>query len=89
MLVDGTNLFISGINVVNDLFSDINWFKANKLSLNLNTKTKYSLFRLVSKKHFLKEPLPFLKMDNIALKEEILLNFLVYLLMKTSHGNST
>ena len=28
-------------------------------------------------------------MDNMPLKEKMLLNFLVYLLMKTSHGNST
>ena len=42
MFTDNTNLFISGINV-DDLFSDKNcgldeisiWFKANKLSLNL------------------------------------------------------
>ena len=95
MLADNTNLFLSGINV-DDLFSDMNcelnkiylWFKANKLSLNL-TKTKNSLFYPDSKKRFLREPLPFLKMDNLSLKEKTLQNFLVYLLMKTSHGNST
>ena len=56
ILVDDTNLVLSGINV-DYLFSDMNcelnkislYFKANKLSLNL-TKTKYSLFHPASKK---------------------------------------
>ena len=50
------------------------WFKANKLSLNL-MKTKYSLFNPASKK-ILKEPLPFLKMDNIAIERENVTKFL-------------
>ena len=82
MFSDDTNLFISGINV-DDLFSDMNcelnkiyiWFKANKLSPNL-TKTKYSLFHPASKKRFLREPLPFLKMDNIAIERENVTKFL-------------
>ena len=93
MFADDTNVFLSGLNV-DDLFSDMNcelnkislWFKANKLLLNL-TKTKHSLFHPASKKIFLREPLPFLKMDNIVI--ENIENFLVYILMKTFHGNST
>ena len=98
MLADDTNLFLSGINVV-DLFSDMNcelnkislWFKANKLSLNL-AKTKYSLFHPASERRFLREPLPFSKMDNAVIERENVTKFLgvlITLLMKTSHGNST
>ena len=94
MFADDTNLFLSGINV-DDLFSDMNcelnkiyiWFKANKLSPNL-IKTKYSLFHPASKKRFLREPLPFLKIDILSLKGKMLQNFL-YLLMKISNENST
>ena len=82
MFADDTNLFLSVINV-DDLFSEMNcelnkislWFKANKLWLNL-AKTKYSLFRPTSKKIFLTEPLPFLKMDNIIIKRENVTKFL-------------
>ena len=82
MFADDTNLFISSINV-DDLFSDMNcelnkislWFKANKLSLNL-TKTTYSLFHPASKKRFLREPLSFLKMDNILIERENATKFL-------------
>ena len=56
MLVDDTNLLLSGINL-DDLFSEIacernkisHWFKANILPLTL-TKTKYSIFHPASKK---------------------------------------
>ena len=79
---DDTNLFLSGINV-DYLFSDMNcelnkislWFKANKLSLNL-TKTKYSLFHPASKRRFLREPIHFLKMDNIFIERENVTKFL-------------
>ena len=82
MFADDTNLFLSGINV-DDLFSDMNcelteislWFKANKLSLKL-TKTIYSLFHPASKKRFLREPLPFLKLDNIVIERENVTNIL-------------
>ena len=82
MFADDTNLFLSGINV-DDLFSDMNcelnkislWFKANELLLNL-TKAKYSLFHSASKKRFLREPLPFLKMDNIAIERENVTKFI-------------
>ena len=64
-------------------FSDINcelnkispWFKANKLSLNL-TKTKYSLFQPASKKIFLRETTPSLKMDNIFIEKQNVTKFL-------------
>ena len=82
MFADDTNLFLSGINL-DDLFSDMNWelnkislwFKANELLLNL-TKAKYSLFHSASKKRFLREPLPLLKMDNIAIERENVTKFL-------------
>ena len=82
MSADDTYLFLSGINV-DDLFSDVNcelteislWFKTNKLSLNL-TKTIYSLFHPPSKKRFLRETLPFLKVDNIAIERENVTNIL-------------
>ena len=82
MFADDTNLFLSGVNV-GDLFSDVNcelnkislWFKVNTLSLNL-TKTKYSLFHPASKKRFLREPLPFPKMNNIVIERENVTRFL-------------
>ena len=82
MFADDTNLFLSDINA-DDLFSHMDcelnkislWFKASKLSLNL-TKTKYSLFHPASKKRFLREPLPFLKMDNIAIERENVTKFI-------------
>ena len=82
IFADNTNLFLSGINV-DDLFSDMNcelnkislWFKANKLSQNL-PKTKYLLFHPASKKRFLREPLPFLKMDNVVIERENVTKFL-------------
>ena len=56
MFADDTNLFLSHKNI-NDLFLNMNnelqnistWFKANKLSLNLD-KTKWSLFHPLHKK---------------------------------------
>ena len=98
MFADDTNLFLSGINV-DDLFSDMNcelnkislWFKANKLSLNL-ANTKYSLFHPASKRRFLREPLPFSKVDNTVIERENVAKFLgvlTTLLMKTSHGQNT
>ena len=57
MFADDTNLFYSHQNI-NDLFSTVNselecinqWFKANKLSLNIK-KTKYTLFHKKSAKN--------------------------------------
>ena len=62
--------------------------KKNKLLLNI-TKANYSLFQPVSKNRFLREPLPFIKMDKTAVERGNVAHLLVYLLMKTSHGNST
>ena len=79
-VADDNNLFLSGINE-DDMNCQLNkislWFKANKLSLNL-AKTKYSLFLPVPKKRkrFLREPLPLLKMDNIAIERENVTKFL-------------
>ena len=56
------------------------WFKANKLSLNL-TKAKYSIFHPASKKkRFLRESLPYLKMDNIVIERENVTKFLAVLI---------
>ena len=56
MFADDTNLFISDSNTGNlfetmneELRKVANWFKANKLSLNIS-KTKYSLFHSTRKK---------------------------------------
>ena len=57
MFADDKNLFYSHQNI-NDLFSTVNselecinqWFKANKLSLNIK-KTKYALFHKKSAKN--------------------------------------
>ena len=56
MFADDTNLFISDSNIENlfetmneELRKVANWFKANKLSLNIS-KTKYSLFHSSKKK---------------------------------------
>ena len=56
MFADDTNLFISDSNIENlfetmneELRKVANWFKANKLSLNIS-KTKYSLFHSTRKK---------------------------------------
>ena len=65
------------------LFSDMKcelnkiclWYNANKLLLNL-TKIKYSLFPPASQKRFLREPIPFLEMDNIFIERENVTKFL-------------
>ena len=51
------------------------WYNANKLSLN-STKIKYSLFHPASQKRFLREPIPFLKMDNVFIERENVTKFL-------------
>ena len=56
------------------------WFKANKLSLNL-TKTEYTLFH-PSKKRFLREPLPFFKLNNTVIERENITKFLGVLIDK-------
>ena len=71
MFADDTNLFLSHKNI-ETLFKEVNrelgnvtvWFKANKLSLNVN-KTKWSLFHPVSKKRYLPKVLPDLSINGI------------------------
>ncbi|XP_065662956.1 uncharacterized protein LOC136085565 [Hydra vulgaris] len=82
MFADNTNLFLSNKNI-NHLFHDMNielkknsdWFKSNKLSLNIE-KTKYILFHPVSKKHILPCKMPVLILDNIPIKRITYTNFL-------------
>ena len=71
MFADDTNLFYSHEDI-NTLFSDVNeeikkieqWFKANKLSLNIK-KTKCPLFNKNSSKDDIPLKLPYLKIENL------------------------
>ena len=82
MYADDTNLFYSN-NDIETLFSAINmklekiseWFKANKLSLNVK-KTNYTLFHKSSSKDYLNLKLPELKTVNSVLKRQISVKFL-------------
>ena len=79
---DGTNLFYSN-NVIEYLFSTVNmelekiseWFKANKLSLNIK-KTKYTLFHKNSNKGDLPLKSPDVKVVNSLLKKQASIKFL-------------
>ena len=91
MFADGTNLFISDSDIEN-LFERMNkqprkvanWFKANKLSLNIS-KTKYSLFHSTRKRKDIPNILPPLHIDKVSVKREFVTNFLgVYLNEKIS-----
>ena len=56
-----------------------NWFKANKLFLNIS-KTKYSLFNSTRKRKDIPNILPSLHIDNAPVKREVVTKFLgVYL----------
>ena len=86
MFADDKNLFIYDSNIEN-LFQTINeelrkvanWFKANKLSLNIS-KTKYSLFHSTRKRKDIPNILPPLHIDNVPVKREFVTKFLdVYL----------
>ncbi|XP_065656738.1 uncharacterized protein LOC136082088 [Hydra vulgaris] len=86
MFADDTNLFLSNSNI-NELFSDMNkelkcvseWFKCNKLTLNLD-KTKYILFHPISKKRFLPTTMPKILIDELEIKRETFTSFLgIYL----------
>ncbi|XP_065673886.1 uncharacterized protein LOC136090837 [Hydra vulgaris] len=76
MFADDTNLFLSNSNI-NELFSDMNkelkcvseWFKCNKLTLNLD-KTKYILFHPISKKRFLPTTMPKIVINELEIKRE-------------------
>ena len=82
MYANDTNLFYSN-NDIETLFSAINmelekiseWFKANKLSLNVK-KTNYTLFHKSSSKDYLNLKLPELKTVNSVLKRQISVKFL-------------
>ena len=82
MYADDTNLFYSN-NDIETLFSAVNmelekiseWFKANKLSLNVK-KTNYTLFHKSSSKDYLNLKLPELKTVNGVLKRQISVKFL-------------
>ena len=86
MFTDDTNLFISDSNIENlfetmneELRKVANWFKANKLSLNIS-KTKYSLFHSTRKRKDIPNILPPLHIDSVPFKREFATNFLgVYL----------
>ena len=83
MFADDTNLFLS-CNNINNLFNDMNielkkisnWFKSNKLSLNIE-KTKWTLFHPAFKKRLLPSDMPILYIDNIQInrREAITLGY--------------
>ena len=82
MFADDTNLFISDSNIENlfetmneELRKVANWFKANKLSLNIS-KTKYSLFHSTRKRKDIPNILPPLHIDNVSVKREFVTKFL-------------
>ena len=82
MYADNTNLFYSN-NDIETLFSTVNmelekiseWFKANKLSLNIK-KTNYTLFHKNNPKIDLPLILPGLKIVNNVLKMQTSIKFL-------------
>ena len=85
MFANDTNLFISNFNIENlfqtmdeELRKVANWYKANKLSLNIS-KTKYSLFHSTRKRKDILNIL-FDNIDNVPVKIEFVIKFLaVYL----------
>ena len=82
MFADDTNLFISDQNI-GELFQQMNkeqksvstWFKANKLSNNID-KTKWTIFHPTSRKHFMPTEFPALFINDITLKRETVTKFL-------------
>ncbi|XP_065658644.1 uncharacterized protein LOC136083166 [Hydra vulgaris] len=82
MFGDVTNLFLSHNNIIT-LFNNMkielakvsNWFKLNKLSLNIE-KTKWILFHPAGKKHQLPINMPNLFIDDILIKRVIVTKFL-------------
>ena len=82
MFGDDTNLFFShkDINVLfstmqNELENISTWFKANKLSLNIN-KTKWSPFHSSSKRKHILDILPILTIDNTIIHRDKVTKFL-------------
>ena len=93
MFADDSNLFISDSNIGNlfetmneELRKVANWFKANKLSLNIS-KTKYSLFHSTRKRKDIPNILPQFHIDNVPVKREFVTKFLSVYLMKTFPGS--
>ena len=88
MFPDYTNLFISAKDF-KELFGTMNkelkviehWFSANKLSLHASN-TKYSFFLSYADKILLR--LPELKINNILIKREESIKFLVVILNKNA-----
>ena len=82
LFADDTNLFLSHKNL-KTLFSKMNveltkineWFKANKLSLNV-TKTKYTLFLKPNKVDDIPLKLPELNINNVNIKRVLSMKFL-------------
>ena len=76
MFADNTSLFLSDENT-SELFQQLNkelksfstWFKANKLSINID-KTKWAIFYPTSKKRFMPTKFPELSIDGITLERE-------------------
>ena len=83
MFADNTNLFISEKNI-GELFQQMNkelksvstWFKANKLSVNID-KTKWTIFHPTSKKRFIPTKFSGLFIGGITLKRETVSKYLV------------
>ena len=77
-----TNLFLSDENL-SELFQQMNkelksvsnWFKANKLSVNVD-KSKWTIFYPTSKKCFMPTKFPDLFTDGITLERETVTKFL-------------
>ena len=86
MFPDDANLFISDSSIKSlfetmnkELRKVANWFKANKLSLNIY-KTKYSLYHSARKRKDIPNILPPLHIKNFPVKREFITKFLgVYL----------
>ena len=81
MFADDTNLSISDENI-GELFQQMNklksistWFKANKLSINID-KTKWTIFHPTSEIRFMSTEFPELFIDGITLKREAATKFL-------------
>ena len=70
----------NGVEIKNEELRKVaNWFKANKLSLNIS-KTKYSLYHSTRKIKDIPNILPPLQIDNVPVKREFVTKFLgVYL----------
>ena len=82
MFADDTNLFISDKNI-GELFQQMNnepksvstWFKANRLSINID-KTKWTIFHPTLKKRFMPTKFSELFIDGITLKRKTVTRFL-------------